>query len=299
MFRQRKIDRTIEDRIICGLNSCRYALREPILLKIARSRFERLYSNPLENPFITVYIPTYNRGEILTRRAVPSVLVQTYKNFELVIVGDCCTDNTESLLSKIGDSRIRFYNLPKRERRYPPRVENHWFAGPVVPANKALELVQGKWIARIDDDDMWTEDHLESLLRFAQRDNYEFVSGQYISQRYGKKSMIDGVKVDGSYYNPHIKDDSTNKSPKIGGTSTWLYRSYLRFFKYNINCWRKKWNRVNDTDITVRIYKAGVRMGFLENVIGYVFPRPGEKTLGLDAYKIQEKQKLKHYGFKY
>ena len=234
-----------------------------------------------ENPLISVYIPTYNRSELLIKRAVSSVFKQTYQNFELIIVGDHCTDNTEQEIGKINDPRIRFFNLSKRDKRYPDDIEIHWLAGPVVAANQALAMVKGKWIARLDDDDIWTEDHLEVLLRFAQKHNYEFVSGAYECERDGQRIVID------------VKDEI----PRVGGTQTWLYRSYLKFFKYNIHCWRKNWNRVNDTDIQERLIKARVRTGFLERVVTYVLPRPGEKTVGLAAYQSTAQEKAKHFQF--
>lgn len=274
--------RTFEDKLISTVNSIRYSLTEPLILRIMRLLYEKDYRDKNEEPLISVYTPTYNRAKLLMERAVPSVLNQTYKNFEYIIVGDCCTDETEELVTKIGDPRIRFYNLPKRGYRYPPTVENHWFAGPVVPANFALKMIRGKWIARIDDDDIWTEDHLEVLLRFAQEGNYEFVSSSYIAVRHGKEILVD------------VKD----QVPRIGGTQTWLYRSYLKFMKYNINCWRKKWNRVNDTDLQDRFYKAGVRIGFLEKVTCYVLPRPGEETVGLEAYRLTAQEKLGHFAFR-
>jgi hypothetical protein len=86
-------------------------------------------------------------------------------------------------------------------------------------------------------------------------------------------------------------------SPKIGGVSTWLYRSYLRFMRYNVDCWRKEWNRVWDVDLSLRIHGAGVRMGFLDEVVAYVLPRPGENSVGLEAYKLTEKEKLEQYKF--
>jgi len=288
---------TTVDKLICNYNSSRYSLLEPIKLKMARLKHEGLYNKEEKNPLISVYIPTYNRGELLIKRSVPSVLAQTYKNFELIIIGDHCTDNTEALVSNIKDERIRFYNLPTRGYRYPPTVENHWLAGPVIAANQALKMVRGKWIARLDDDDSWTTDHLEELLRFAQKGEYEFVSSQYIEERYGKKQILYGVEIQGPYYNKTnrpIRGDN----PKINGPLTWLYRSYLKFFKYNINCWRKNWNRVNDSDISVRLFKAGVRMGFLEKSLAVYQPRPGEQTIGLAAYKLTEADKLKHFEFK-
>ena len=277
-----KIKRTVQDRLISGFNAFRYALTEPVKLRLIRAGHERLYRDKTGDPLVSVYIPTYNRGDILIKRAVPSVLAQTYKNFELIIIGDHCTDNTEELISRIDDSRVRFYNLSERKYRYPETAENHWFAGPVVPANKALELVRGTWIARIDDDDTWTEDHIEVLLRFAQKEHHEFVSAAYVAERYGKKRVVD------------VKDET----PRIGGTQTWLYRSYLKVFRYNINCWRKSWNRVNDTDLRDRFFRVGVRMGFLDRVVGFVLPRPGEDTVGLDAYKLTEKEKNAHFKFR-
>ena len=267
--------------MISSFNALRFALTEPLRLKLARLKHAKGYAGVKDDPLISVYIPTYNRAALLMERSLPSVLAQTYSNFELIIAGDCCSDNTEELVSKIGDPRIRFHNLKERKYRYPPTAENHWLAGPVVAANKGLDLVRGKWIARIDDDDIWTPDHLESLLRFAQRGDYEFVSASYITRRHGKQITVDVL----------------GEFPRIGGTQTWLYRAYLGFFRYNIDCWRKAWNRVNDTDIQDRMFKAGVRMGFLDKTIAYVLPRPGEDTVGLEAYRLTEIEKNEHYRF--
>lgn len=289
--------RTLSDRLICGFNNVRYGIGEPIKLALARRRNQRFYEDSEENPLITVYTPTYNRGSLLIERALPSVLAQTYKNFEYIILGDCCTDNTAELIAQFKDSRIRFYNLPKRGYRYPPTAENHWLAGPVVAANQALKMVRGKWIARLDDDDAWTPSHLEELLRFAQVGGYEFVSAQGYEVRNGQRRICEGYRAQSAYYNK-VERAVTGDNPLIGGTSTWLYRSYLKFFKYNINCWRKDWNRVNDIDLVVRIFRAGGRMGNLTKPLLIVEPRPGERTIGLEAYQQSAEEKIKHFEFK-
>lgn len=276
-FPERK--RTFQDRLISGLNSTRFTLTEPIKLRIARVRYEKQFTKEENNPLISVCIPTYNRARLLVDIALPSVLSQTYKNIEVIVIGHHCTDETEELVSKIKDPRLYFYNMPNRKLKYPPTVENHWFVGGAVPTNKALERVNGKWITRIDDDCTWTPDHIEILLKFAQEGNWEFVSASYEEERNGVKKII----------------DAKGESPRIGSVQTWLYRSYMKFFKHNPNCWRKSWNKVWDTDIRDRFYKAGVRMGFLDKVVAYVNPRPGETTVGLDAYRLTEKEKLKQY----
>ena len=261
--------RTLEDKIISTYNDIKYSITEPYLLKKARKKNQVM---PVD-PFISVYCPTYNRCESLIGRAIPSVLAQTYRNFEFIIVGVCCTDDTIEVVSKIPNSKIRLLNLNERGYRYPPTAENHWFAGPVVAANKALELCSGEYIARIDDDDIWTPDHLEKLLGYSEQGNYEFVSSQYIEERYGQQEL------------------------KSQATSTWMYRSYLKFFKYNINCWRKQWNKVNDKDFLDRVHKAGVRVGCLPEVTLTVKPRKGEDTIGIDAYCLDRKNKQEHYKF--
>jgi glycosyltransferase involved in cell wall biosynthesis len=258
--------------------------------------YERQYLDPEPEPLISVYVPTYNRGPILMDRAVPSVLSQTYRNLELVVVCDHCTDSTFDLLGRVGDPRLRFVNLPRRGYRYPPTAENHWLAGPVVPANAGLRLVRGAWIARIDDDDTWTPNHLERLLSCAVSGDFEFVSAQFEEERFGTRKIVDGVRALDPYYT-RGEPRANDTSPKIGGTQTWLYRSYLRFFRYNINCWRKSWNRVNDIEISLRMLNAGVRMGFLEEVLACVLPRPGERTVGLEAYQLTAAAKVDHFRF--
>lgn len=288
--------RTVEDRIISGLNSWKFKITEPLKLRVARMKHAHEYENPNQTPLVSVCVPTYNRGPILIERAVATVLAQTYTNLELVIVGDHCTDNTAELLSNIKDPRLKFYNMPSRVRTYRQTLENHWYVGGAIPANKAMELARGQWIARVDDDDTWTPDHIEKLLRFAQQGQYEFVSAKYMEEKFGVQTVIDGVRARDPYYTrrpAQVNDDS----PKIGGVNSWLYRSYLRFMPYNPECWRKEWNKVWDVDLSMRIYDAGVKMGFLEEVVSYYFPRPGENTIGLEAYKLTAKEKLEQYKF--
>ena len=78
-----------------------YSTVEPIYLEEARERKLNDYLIKDDNPLVSVYVPTYNRSELLLDRAVKSVLAQTYSNFEFIIIGDSCTDNTEHLVKQI------------------------------------------------------------------------------------------------------------------------------------------------------------------------------------------------------
>ena len=292
----KSINRSRKDKIIAKYNEIYFSILEPARLKIERFRNESFYQNQGEEPLVSICVPTYNRAEILIERAVKTALSQSYKNLELIIVGDHCTDRTAELISKVRDPRLRFYNLPSRHRKYPKNIENHWYVGGAVPANEAMRLAKGAWIARLDDDDTWSTDHIEKLLSYAVKGNYEFVSGLYAEERFGVRKVVDGVHALDAYFTRSEKENFRD-SPKIGGVSTWLKRSYLRFMTYNIDCWRKDWNRVWDIDLALRIYGSGARMGFCEEVLAYVLPRPGETSVGLEAYKLNEKDKMEHYSF--
>jgi len=261
---------SIVNAALCSFISTRNALYEPWMLKLMRLRYEKDYMDEKE-PLISLIIATYNRGRILTERTLPSVLNQTYQNFEVVIVGDHCIDNTATLLAHFSDPRIRFYDLPQRGR-YPQDARNRWFVQGVVPRNKGLTLARGKWLAWISDDDILFPHHFERLLNFAQKGNYEFVSACYTYEKNGSV----------------LVQDARDFSPRIGGMQTWLYRSYLKFFRWNIHSWRKTWNRPCDYDLQARMYKAGVRMGFLEEIVAHVPAVDGTNTVGLAAQLILE-----------
>ncbi len=275
------------DRLICWRNTLCYRVDEPLQLRVNRLAYAGYYGC-MGNPVVWVYIPTYNRADLLMERAVASVLAQSYENWCLLVVGDHCTDDTSEQMNRLCDRRqvVHWYNLPKRKKSYPPTAENHWLAGPVAPANAAIDLLQemagpGTWIARLDDDDVWSVDHLAHLLRFAQHEQAEFVSS------YVQKELPDEEPEMLLPYNVH--------GQRVGGTQTWLYRSYLLSFKYNPDCWRKTWNRVNDTDLQERMAWAGVRMDFLPEVTAYIRPRPGETETGSKAYKADKEGKERFY----
>ena len=237
-----------------------------------------------EKPLISVYTPTYNRSQLLKERAIKSVLKQTYENFEYIIVSDGSTDNTKEVVESINDPRIRFYEIERKRPHHNYDSERDWYIGGSYAANFALDKVKGEWIARIDDDDIWTDDHLEKLLNFAMEGNYEFVSSKYVYQKNKELHLFNGIYILSPYFYPKRKGINIDSS-KIGGHSTWFYRGYLKTMKYNTKAYKKKWNKVEDPDLSLRMYEKGIRMGFLEDITLYILPRPNELNIGFQANK--------------
>lgn len=101
---------------------------------------------------ISVIIPTYNRSEVL-ERAIKSVLAQTYTNFELIVVDDGSTDNTNRILTKYG-RKIRFFSK--------------LHGGVSSARNFGLEKGEGTWVAFLDSDDYWLPRKLERQMQYLQ-----------------------------------------------------------------------------------------------------------------------------------
>lgn len=270
----------IYNKIFVFLIEVKFYFLEKLLYFFNKKKLPALLQ--IDDPLISIICPTFNRSKMLETRSIPSVLSQSYKNFELLIICDGCTDNSIEVIKKFNDNRIKVFEIQRNKKRYPPTVENHWFAGPVMANNEGLKNATGDWIARIDDDDIWTSNHLEDLIKYAKHTHSDFVSSSYLLKKNGEEKIID------------VKNDV----PRIGGVQTWLYAGYLKFAKYNINCWRKSWNKVNDIDLQYRLYNCGVKMSFLEKVTCIIEPRPNEKETGIKAYKESKEVYKKKYEFK-
>jgi glycosyltransferase involved in cell wall biosynthesis len=134
--------------------------------------FLSVYEKP--EPLVSICICTYSRGQTLVDRTIPSLINQTYKNIEIVIVGDCCPDNTEELMKGVTDPRVRFLNLPERGN-YPPDDVDRWRVAGTAPMNKALELAQGDFICHCDDDDVYDPKKVERLVDMMRKDKPHFI----------------------------------------------------------------------------------------------------------------------------
>jgi glycosyltransferase involved in cell wall biosynthesis len=214
-------------------------------------------------------------------RAVPSILSQTYQNFEIIIVDDGSIDTTYETIINLNNPKIKIFRNSRKSYRYPNKALYHWFAGGVSALNMGLPHCKGEYIARIDDDDIWTEDHLEKLLKFIKGTNSEFVYSHILARmsNSGQEEVI------------------TNVPDRLGNTCTWLFKSYLKNFKMNIHCWRKGHNRVFDVDVHNRMFRAGVKIDYLEEITAIYLPRPGEEFAGSQAYiqnatKVEETHKI-------
>jgi len=105
---------------------------------------------------VSVVIPTYNRCEEL-KKSLGSVLSQTYKNFEVVVIDNNSTDGTDYMLESFNDQRIRLL-----------KINNNGVIA--ASRNLGIKVSKGKWIAFLDSDDWWHPNKLEKVMRYCNSD---------------------------------------------------------------------------------------------------------------------------------
>lgn len=109
-------------------------------------------------PKISVVMPVLN-GEKYIKQSIESILVQTFKDFEFIIINDASEDNTEKIILSFNDDRIRYY-------------KNEENIGIPRSLNKGIQLVKGKYIARMDADDISLPNRFEEQFNYLEN-NYD------------------------------------------------------------------------------------------------------------------------------
>lgn len=117
------------------------------------------------NDLVSIIMPSYNTANYIAE-SIASVRRQTYTNWELIIVDDCSSDNTDAVVAGFDDSRIRY-------------LKNEVNSGAAVSRNRALREAKGKWIAFLDSDDLWMPEKLEHQIGFMEKSGYRFSYTDY------------------------------------------------------------------------------------------------------------------------
>ena len=110
---------------------------------------------------VSIIMPSYNTAQYIAD-SIRSVQAQTYENWELLIVDDCSTDDTDGVVTSfLSDPRIRY-------------LKNAVNSGAAVSRNYALREANGRWIAFLDSDDLWFPEKLERQLAFMEKTGCHF-----------------------------------------------------------------------------------------------------------------------------
>jgi glycosyltransferase involved in cell wall biosynthesis len=162
-------------------------------------------------PRVSIITATYDRANVL-RYTIESVLRQTFDDWEMLVVGDACTDDTADVVSSFGDPRIRFVNLAENSGEQ------------ATPNNEGVRLSRGELIAFLNHDDLWTPEHLAVCVETLDATGAGFVFPITIAIDHNAMAYLTGVGPRGMY-EPQV----------FVPASSWVMR---RDFAESVGPWR-------------------------------------------------------------
>jgi teichuronic acid biosynthesis glycosyltransferase TuaG len=121
----------------------------------------------MDDELVSVIVPVYN-SEKYVKDAIESVINQTYKKWEMIMVNDCSTDHSKEIINQYAtmDQRIKCYDLEEN-------------SGTAVARNRAIELAEGRFLAFLDADDLWVSDKLEYQIGYMLKNGFAFTFSDY------------------------------------------------------------------------------------------------------------------------
>lgn len=200
-------------------------------------------------PTVSIIIATYNRSQVL-RHAIESVRNSHFADWEIIVVGDACTDDTAVCVAAFGDPRIRFVNLPER------------CGDQSGPNNHGVALSRGRYVAFLNHDDFYLPDHLATCVAELDAGGTDFVSVPCVITRL-KTGSPEGRPV--SFTLEAVPYNGVYDPLAIYYASAWVFRRELA---ERVGPWRapKEMFVVPSQDWLFRAWRSGAKLKFLPSV---------------------------------
>ena len=216
-----------------------------------------------ENELISVVIPTYNRANIILK-SIESVLNQTYRNIELIIVDDGSTDDTLHILRGIEDKRLRIVQLEKN-------------SGMCSARNAGTNIAKGEYVAIHDSDDVWNLEKLEKQYKHIKKTNCDlsFCKMKRIDLR-GKEQIVPNkdIIIDDNLYNDLLKGNF------IASITIMMKRELASNVVFDPEV-----RRFTDWDFVLRVVKLGYKIEYLPEILATSYIQNDSSAIITNKYK--------------
>lgn len=202
-----------------------------------------------DNPFFSIVLPNYNHGHYL-KDAIDSVLNQDFQNWELLIIDNYSTDNSDKVISSYKDCRINIF-----------KIQNEGIIA--KSRNLGIQKAKAKWIAFLDSDDIWYFNKLSTLIELIDFDYDIICSNEYRHDlaKGNKKPLYYNLKSNNFYH------ELLEKGNSLSTSSTIVSRDFLNkkklFFDENPN-----FITVEDYDFWMQIALEKGSFGFCKEFLG-------------------------------
>jgi glycosyltransferase involved in cell wall biosynthesis len=194
----------------------------------------------------SVIMPVFNTESYL-REAIESVLNQTYKDFEFIIINDGSTDDSLSVIKSFDDNRIKLISQKNK--------------GIIASLNKGLEIAKGKFIVRMDSDDISLPERFEKQVKLMKSQNIDICGGNYMT--INNSGIL--LKL---YSTPRTHELCTlslmSKVP-FAHPSVIMRKDFLK--KHNLRYGQSIEKKAEDLDLWIRIHEKGGRFFNIDETI--------------------------------
>ncbi|WP_175620156.1 glycosyltransferase family 2 protein [Chryseobacterium schmidteae] len=202
----------------------------------------------LKAPLISVVMPVYN-GEKYLREAIDSILNQTFKYFELLLINDASTDNSEKIINSYNDSRIIY-------------IKNEQNLGLIKTLNKGLDLAKGEFVARMDQDDISHSERFEKQLIIFKKNPEIGVCGTWFTLF--RENHEDKI-IEHPEYNDSIKIGLLT-SCFIGHPTVMMRKKAIENYRYDVN-----YQAAEDFELWTRLVRVTKFYNIQESLLKYRF----------------------------
>jgi glycosyltransferase involved in cell wall biosynthesis len=219
-----------------------------------------------KNELISVIIPCYN-SEKTINRAIDSVINQSYKNLEILVIDDGSTDNTRNIINNYikNDTRIKYFYLDNS-------------GGPSLPSNFGVDKSEGEFVAFLDHDDEWALNKLERQLNLIKSDQIDFVScfTYFVNTITGFSDRV----IIKKYLN--YKNIILEKNFILSLSSILMKKKVF----CDIGGFDERLKGIQDWDLYIRLFVKGYQFGFIDNYLLYNYKQENSLSLKFSEDKF-------------
>ncbi|MAR84740.1 MAG: glycosyl transferase [Cytophagia bacterium] len=232
-----------------------------------------------KNPFFSVVIPTFNQDSFL-KKAINSVLQQTFKDFEIIIIDNNSTDNTEET--------VKYFNLENIQYE---KISN----GGIIAKSRNLGIkkAKGKWIAFLDSDDDWESEKLDKVYNIIKNNSADVVSTNMWIKEEGKlkRKIYKYGPFRTNFYKILIKFGN-----RISTSASVVKKEFL--VKYNIMFSEKsEIVTTEDFDFFLNISRKNARFYFIDLPLGTHSVHQKSASSNFNKHNMALKHVLKDHVF--
>ena len=202
-------------------------------------------------PFFTVVIPTFNRADKLAA-TIRSVLEQTFQDFELLVMDDGSTDDTEKMVSSLSDPRVRYGWAPNS-------------GGPATPRNRGIDAASAPWVSFLDADDIWYPTRLSEVAQaIAQNPESDVFCHNEMLRVVGanEKTLLKYGPYEKDFYRTMLTQGNRLSPSAVTVRTDFLLKHDLRFNQGS------DYVAVEDYDLWLRLASQGARFAFITKPLG-------------------------------